>query len=211
MKLPCRALVLGLLTVCAPWNRLPASDPMLRPAPGDRETNPVDLPFYQAVPMPAGELPNAPHFTASMAGKPLPAVIKPLSYWPDGSVRWLGVNGLWPAGQPSTPTPLQITAGNPEPATPATLILQENESRNALVLMDSDGATVATFTPCATVLPITLSKKPEPTDPDYLDREGQYAWAQPFENLNPDPQPQELKPRVVSSSREESHPLYDVQ
>lgn len=184
---------------------------MLRPALGDQETHPLALPFYQAVPMPAGKLPDAPHFTASIAGKPLSAVIKPLSYWPDGSVRWLGVNGLWPAGQSSVPTPLQIIEGKPEPASPPKLILQENENRNGLVLLDGDGATIATFTPFATALPITLPKKAHPVDADYLDREGQYSWAQRFENLNPDPQPLKLQPRIVSSSVEESHPLYDVQ
>jgi hypothetical protein len=29
----------------------------------------------------------------------IPAVVTPAVYWPDGSVRWLSVDGVWPSGQ----------------------------------------------------------------------------------------------------------------
>ena len=205
MKQTLATLVFGLLVL----QSLPGATGTLRP-PMSSPSRETALPFFQAVPFAKGELAPAEHFTVNLGEKEIPSVARPLVYWSDGSVRWLGVNGLWPSEAPVAPT--VVTFGKKARKAPArALSLGKNKAGNALVLTGSDGNTIATLFPAASLLPIDLPKEPQPSDSDYGDREGQYSWAQPINKLSADPKIEPLSPRILKSVTEEENSLYTVQ
>ena len=58
------------------------------------------MPFFRAVPFAPGRLKGPDTSLAlSVEGKAVPADVRPSAFWPDASVQWLSIDGVWPRGR----------------------------------------------------------------------------------------------------------------
>jgi hypothetical protein len=181
----------------------------------------LSMPFYQAVPIAQGvlypsQLPHSAHELHHDSGAPIPASVTANALWPDGSVRWLGVDGVWPAALPLNVTKRNgvpvclgdMAAGKPvklgPPPPVGGLVVREGEVH----LIDADERTVAVLEPLATYIDIT---EPKNILPDSIpDDQRQYAWAEPLEALNKKPRPHPLDLRVRECVVERYNDLFTV-
>ena len=200
----------------------------LRPTPGAVAAlaeYPVGIPFYQGVPVAEGALypSQINHPTVGLRdgnGKRVPAVLSASSLWPDGSVRWLGVDGVWSqelainAAEEGFPdyrrryfesTPLNGPCATGLELSPIdALVVKDGQ----VYLLDKNGQPKVTLSPRASYIEI---KEPKVILPDSMpDDERQYEWAQPLEALHPGAEPKPLNLRIRDHIVEQENDVYTV-
>lgn len=162
--------------------------------------------FYQAVPLAAGELWLQKPVLSQPDAKSL-VVLKPVAYWPDGSVRWLGAEGT--LQKPPAGAPVSLTIAGKAPA-------RERDphqiawSGDQVTLRDARGNVLLSLTPEASWVPVTKAKEPQPDDPDDLDSKGQYSWAVPIDELTDSPTPNPVVMQVREGTVEEENRVYTI-
>jgi hypothetical protein len=196
----------------------------LRPAPDIVSAAPghgLPIPFYQAVPVaqgvlyPAHLIDSAPGLRHD-SGTLIPASLTANALWPDGSIRWLGVDGVWPAdlsldstnrqGVPVTLSDVSVDKAlkTAYPPPVCELVVRDGEVH----LIDVDGQTVAVLEPLAAYVEIAEPKNILPDSiPDDL---RQYAWAERLEALNKEPRLHSLDLRVRECVVEKENDLFTV-
>ncbi|MGI6608982.1 MAG: hypothetical protein ACOX4G_00470 [Limnochordia bacterium] len=187
----------------------------LRPTPSVLNTNNehhLKIPFYQAIPCAEGALqPSAARSLRSAEGVPVPAQVSTAALWPDGSVRWLAIDGVWPSELPlSEAVRVQVSDLPYTPATflPEAVIHAVSVDDDEIRLLDQSEHTVAVLTPQASY--ITISE-PKQILPDSLpDDERQYAWAEPLTSLNPTGKSIPLNLRIRDCIIEADNDLFTV-
>ncbi len=165
---------------------------LLRPYGLGEGPSQTALPFFQALPFAQGEVKEAAAWKE--AKEPARTVAKALAHWPDGSVKWLGVEGVWgKTSDGATEAPLTVTWDD-----------------RSIELRDAQKQLLFTFTPEAAYAPVRLPKEPQPADAEFLDREGQYAWAVPIASINAEGQTHALSPVVREGRIEEENSLFTL-
>lgn len=216
-----RTLAVVLLLIAGVWIFVFMIPPQVRRTKSDlREGEPPSfassenatrqtaaVPFVKTIPFAKGELAARPQFSIWKNNETLSAIGKPVALWPDGSVRWLRVNGLRLEGEKLD----GLTVSEKSiPPFPANLSLRVNESEDGILVLDAEGETLTILRPSASALAVDLPKEKQPSEIDYLDREGQYSWAQPVNKLSRAPRLQELVPNILHAAREEHNPVFSV-
>lgn len=173
----------------------------------------LPVPFYQGIPLKEGELfLRGENVHLTYEDTVLPAYIRPAALWPDGSVRWLAIDGIWPEG-------LYVKEGVSVKLSPGEYrvknlytspILSLRKDGNTLELISSEGKILYTLSPEAKVLRITEPKAAQSRDPSYLDERGQFVWAEPIEVLNPDGEPLSLSMSIRECEMETENSLYTL-
>lgn len=166
--------------------------------------------FYEAVPFAMGAL-KATQFPLSIDAEGVQSAIgTPATFWPDGSVQWLRVEGIAPEGITKV-KPLVISTRQAVPERSAhPMSGVEVLGEEAIVWTQSASGEQIVLRPEASLLRIS-KPKPEPsTDPEWLDREGQYAWSMPHRELTEDGEPIPLQLRVREQVVEMENSLYRV-
>ncbi|MGI6610433.1 MAG: hypothetical protein ACOX4G_07965 [Limnochordia bacterium] len=180
------------------------------------------IPFYQALPISQGELYPSQLADATCGlrhgqEKCIPALVSPAALWPDGSIRWLTVDGVWPQHLPldiapdggvpvhfdeTMPAGYTITESPLPPVD--SLVVREGEVH----LLGRDEQTVAILTPQAAYIDII---EPKHILPDTVpDDERQYAWAEPLEAVNQEGLPHPLSLRIREQVIEQDNDLFTV-
>ena len=202
-------LLCAALTHCALAGE-PLKAIRLRPPRDFAETHRkarANMPFFMAVPLAKGEakaLPKTP--VLKCAGRPVPATVRPAAYWPDGSVQWLRVDGVWPAGMDVAST-ASVEAGAPTASGRAPSVVRRG---SGLAILDGAGRVMARLAPEAKALRITRPKAPTSAKLEDLETKTQYAWAEDVSALNPTETPRPLALRVRKVVRETANPVYSV-
>ncbi len=195
-----------------------AKDIPLRPAKEAFLTS-FPRPFYQALPQAKGSLRLKENESLALPQFHFPHRIQPLTYWPDGSIRLIAIEGFLPV---QTPPPTQAVRFSIVPSPDKSQNVSEKTSDSAPVassvtlsedksafILKSGTAFASTWKPTASMIPI---KKPRPAlsgDVEYLQEEGQYAWAADAEMIGASTE--EIIPLefLIRSCREvESNPLF---
>ncbi len=190
-----------------PIDEVPGEMLALHPA----TTMEYPLAFYQGIPLKRGDLrlPTPMVSLEDQSGK-VSAVGSAASYWPDGSVQWLRVEGTVRGGvKAGASLPLHVSDKATAPtASPKSRITALPDG----TIRWTDAASGKSFTLVseASLMKISKEKSEPPTDPDWLDREGQYAWSMPLESLADAPKPIPLKLRVREQKIEEENRVYSV-
>jgi hypothetical protein len=157
------------------------------------------IPFHQSIPLARGVWFPSDKTKLIYEGKSIPARIIPSVLWPDGSVRWLSVDGVWPSSlELSSETHMELSLEN-VPTWNDTSMNQIHTLRasgNLLELVDDGGTVIATLAPEAKVVEIKRAKRIGTDEPDYLDEKGQFAWAEPINELNAIGKPSPLSMRI---------------
>lgn len=76
----------------------------------DGKALPIDSGVSFGVPWPQGAVKKTDTFALASKGKPLPAQSWPLAYWPDGSIKFIGLATVVPAGDAG---PITLRVGGP--------------------------------------------------------------------------------------------------
>ncbi|MGI6083281.1 MAG: hypothetical protein ACOYEP_10445, partial [Limnochordia bacterium] len=188
----------------------------LRPTAGAIAAQ-MSMPFYQALPVRQGELypahietiPGLTHGQDTL----IPASLSPAALWPDGSIRWLAVDGMWPRDLTldtelsvrvdETASADSLSGVNSRPPIKGLAVVDEE-----VHLVDVNERTVAVLVPVAAYTEIT---EPKVILPDSVpDQERQYAWAEPLEALNPQGHPQALSLRIREHVVEKENHIFTV-
>ncbi|MGI6082497.1 MAG: hypothetical protein ACOYEP_06480 [Limnochordia bacterium] len=219
--------VIALMTIsgCHVLAQQPSSwKGYLRPTPATMSAqaeHALSMPFYQAVPVARGLLYPSHLLDSSQglrhdSGAFIPASLTANALWPDGSVRWLGVDGVWPADLPLDVTNHQgipvvlgdmsaaeaVRSESPPPV--HGLVVRDGQVH----LIDVDGRAVAVLEPLASYVDIT---EPKSVLPDSVpDDQRQYAWAELLEALNKEPRVHSLDLTVRECVVERENDLYTV-
>lgn len=190
-------LVMGVLTLVVSLI-MAEHDPIrvkLRPV---RDVYSLDVPFYQAVPVAKGKLhPEGKSIQLCQEDVPLRAQVTPLAYWADGSVRWLAVEGIWSEGTKKDTEWAICLDDRKEGGTRPQWRVEQQPEGNGLWVVNEKGEQILAMSPFAARMAIDLPRPVLPVDPEWLDAEGQYTWAQPFESLSEEPQVESLSLVVV--------------
>lgn len=178
------------------------------------------IPFYQALPIAQGELfpsqiPEVTYGLRHGREEYIHALVSPAALWPDGSIRWLTVDGVWPGHLPldvSPGLPVHVdgsepskhTVGQSLPAPVDSLVVRDGEVH----LLDRDKQTVVILTPQAAYIDIT---EPKHILPDAVpDDQRQYAWAEPLLAVNPESHLHALDVKVREQVIEQDNALFTV-
>ena len=218
MKLPHFLLFVGVLFLLMSssviFAQTEASAVVLRPTASavQRHAQSVlGIPFYQAIPFAPGALqPSEALGLRAPDGKPVPALVTTAARWPDGSVRWLRVEGVWPYELDLSPVTRVIIDDTPPAwsAKPRGVVRTLNVKDNEVHLLDENGAAALILSPQASYIEIT---KPKEILPDSVpDTERQYAWAEPLEALNPGGEIKPLNLRIRDCIVEITNELFTV-
>ncbi|HWL52054.1 MAG TPA: hypothetical protein VNQ90_06445 [Chthoniobacteraceae bacterium] len=180
--------------------------------PAGHEERPVA--FYQAVALAPGEMKPGGGIRLRDAAGPLTAIATPAAFWPDGSIRWLAVDGVM-TRKATSAEPIAIS--RLETAPPAPQGARTNgpqpeivDDAHAIRWKSADGQTLFDLVPQASFVRIDQPKRPQPTDIGYLEQTGQYAWAEPLEALATDTAPVPMTLRVLKSEVEEENDLFTL-
>lgn len=196
---------------CAPSDDIPGGAIVLHPAAS--MAHPVA--FYQGIPFKQGDLRLAkPMVSLKDEAGTVSAIGSAATYWPDGSVQWMRVEGTARGGvKAGQPLALHGSggAGESKGATEFSLKGRIKASPDGTIRW-SDAASGKSYAliPEASLVKISKAKPEPPTDPDWLDREGQYAWAMPLESLADAAKPIPLKLRLRQQKVEEENRVYSV-
>jgi hypothetical protein len=216
MRPPNRLLCSLMCVFLAPTLAM-AADTMLtatlRPTPSALETNAqqsLAIPFYQAIPFAAGTLqPSEIHSLQTLAGLTVPAQVTTAARWPDGSVRWLAVDGVWPSELPlSQAVEVQVSEEPHDSAAalPQAVIHTLSVEGDEVHLLSKSRETVVVLTPQAAYMTIS---EPKQILPDSIpDTERQYAWAEPLDALNPQGKSTPLDLRIRDCAIETENDLF---
>jgi hypothetical protein len=173
---------------------------ILRPAHDFLETYSQiqgSIPFYQSIPLERGVWFPSDKAKLIYEGKSIPAHITPSVLWPDGSVRWLSVDGVWPKElELSTEAYVDLSSENLPAWDSNSQGHTLRASGDILELLDDKGIVIAKLAPEAQVLEIKEKKGAQSDDPDYLDEKGQFTWAEPINELNADGKASPLSMRI---------------
>lgn len=192
---------------------------LLRPSEGTRAVHSSfgsSLPFYQAVPVAQGVLYPSQvglvmYGMQTENGSTIPAVVRPSALWPDGSVRWLAVDGVWPGDVDlSESEALQLAAPGQQvrQLDSVSHVAYLGIEDGVIYLFNARGERAASLTPKASYIEIT---EPKVILPDTMpDDERQYEWAQPLGALNPQAVPAPLAPRILESVVEDENEVYTI-
>lgn len=171
----------------------------------------LGIPFYQAIPFAAGALqPSQARAVYTAEGKPVPAQVTTAALWPDGSVRWLRVEGVWPSELDLSSMTKVIIDDNPSASTakPQAVVHSLSVKDNEVHLLDNNGEAVLILRPQASYMEIS---EPKQILPDSIpDTERQYAWAEPLAALNPDGEIKPLSLRIRDCIVETTNELYAI-
>lgn len=217
----CMLASLCLSTDSATFGQDAAVDVVLRPPSAFAErahTSDMPVPFQQTVPLAKGQWqPGAREMSLLIVdGRSIPAAIQPVTYWPDGSVRMLRIEGVWPVDMPlaeqMVARVVARTTADERPTSSDGAIVHRvtNVGGRAVAMLDERGGLIAHLTPRIGVMPIDRERPMAGSDPDYLDQKGQYHWAAPLAELSKDPKPIALQPRILDGEIERMNTLYTL-
>ena len=198
-------------------DQMPRSDwkGYLRPTAGAIAAQ-TAMPFYQALPVRRGEL--YPGHIEEVCGLSLgqdmfiPASLSPAALWPDGSIRWLAVDGVWPSDL-TLDTELDVYVDEATSTEPLATVASPPIKGLAVVddevhLVTADQRTAVVLAPVAAYTEIT---EPKVILPDSVpDDERQYAWAEPLKTLNSQGQSRALDLRIREHVIEKDNHVYTV-
>ncbi len=177
----------------------------------------INLPFHQTVPLAEGDLYwTGAHDRLYINGEAVDGYLKPVNYWPDGSVRLLWVRGLWPFDhKPDKRVLLHATADESGTSGDKDALSEESGSvsfiQGSSIMIEHPDIPIFTLDIHARILPLTEEKSiPDTNDPEYWDSIGQYHWAQARQDVAVEAQHIELQPRVHEIIKEHKTPLYDI-
>lgn len=169
------------------------------------------MPFFQAVPFAPGRLKGPDTSLAlSVEGKAVPADVRPSAFWPDGSVQWLSIDGVWPRGRQVAEEMVASVRASAVASKGSPCSITVNRTGHTIQIIDPDGKTVAVLRPEAKVLRITEPKADVSQKPEDQDTTVQYAWAEKVTELNPTEPPDPLEVRVLRFVAERQTPVFTV-
>lgn len=161
--------------------------------------------FYQAVPLAAGELKLKEPALARPSPESL-AILKPIAYWPDGSVKWLSVEGSVRGEQPADALPLALVPPPETVTSPRKVVWGQSK----ITIQDEKGETLLSLAPSASCIAITQIKRPQPSDADSLDEKAQYSWAAPLNELTAEAEAIDIPMEVREGVVEEDNAVYTL-
>lgn len=165
-------------------------------------------PFTQAVPFEQGRLSPGAVGHVAVDGEPLDAIARPMTYWPDGSVRLLLVDGVVPpALLDGRPLSASLVRQAPQPAA-RNPVRRLEAADDGLVFRGEDGAALATLSLEAAWSPVTKEKIMYPDDRHLNDAVAQYGWAHPLGDLAEDGAPRPLRPRARETEVEAENAVF---
>ncbi|MFP4173903.1 MAG: hypothetical protein ACLFV4_13440, partial [Candidatus Hydrogenedentota bacterium] len=156
----------------------------------------VHAPFTQAVPFRQGELLPEDVGPLAVNGEPINAETEILTYWPDGSVRMIRVEGVIPPellAEDSLEASFVDEAPEPSRRNPIHSVEAEGDR---LVFRDGEEQTMGTLSLEAAWAPITEEKIIYPNEPELNDEVAQYGWAHEWEDLDENAESHPLEPRI---------------
>jgi len=211
-------LLLGLVSVGAASSQTREVALELRPSKDFVQSLPRTrqaMPFFAAVPLAQARVVAAgKELNLSCGGQAVPARVYPSAFWPDGSVQWLSIDGVWPAEVNLSDTmPVAVSIQTRRALRREAPRFKVVRRRNTIGILRAKGEMVAVLRPEASVLRITKPKRPVSRKPEDQDTTVQYAWAEQREELNPEAKPTDLRLRIreFKSEREtQTYVLYRV-